>query len=524
MKKQLLLITLLIGVMFNSYSQSIQIEGIKGRYFSGVHEIHTGESDEVHGYYTSYVLEKAKKGMRTFQFALINKEVTEVIKTNIELHKHSQINNTVFNGNSFLISWDDRKNKKSVFKIIDSNGKIVATKEIEVNKKRKVGTVVYPMSSGEGFYIVRSEFNKNTFGYSIEKVDNHLKQIWKKDHIPAKGRKGIAGLIDTPTRFAVWEEVMPKGNKQKPMIVCYDAKTGNKIFERDGFDGASTILFNRLKFDKSGNLYAGGAYVDGEKYKSVNNNGIYLLKLDQNGKEVIYTKVENRGKIQAALKTTTSGRKGLAIGSKDKVFIEDLIITDDGIVVVSEMFRKNANMTPASIQDVRDLITGKFIARRRYYGNNDKRSKVTFQIMDFMLFKFSNNGKLENLKPIFKEEYNKITVWDYSFMGGQAMARMVRKKGWFDYGFTITDDNGKSHMVTKYNATKNKPIVYTYNLSNNFTKSKIDLKQEARIDLEASKVGHFDVMRNTNNTIAVAYFQKKLKRITINIESLFEVQ
>lgn len=515
MKKNIAFV-LFVFSAFLAISQSVEINEVKNSRFTGVHPITDGEDGEVSGYYTYYMLEKQKKGIRVLEFAIIDKGVKQVNKIPLELHKYANINDIVFNGVNFLISWDDWKNKKTVLKVISKAGKIIKSQEFTYEKRSQVGTFTYPMAEGKGFYVIRNEYRSKVQGYSIQKVDNDLKQIWKKDYIPEKGVKKVSDLVNTNNRLVIWEENAPKGKQTKPSIICMDATTGAKIFEREGYDGASTILYNQLRIDDKGNVYAGGSYVDGIKYKSVNNNGIYLLKLDERGKEVLYNKVDNKDRIQAALKSTS---KGFTIGSKDKVFVEDLIIENDQVIVVSEMFRLNANMTPVAIQQTRDAITGKYIGGAT---DNDK-SKYVFQIMDFMLFKFSQKGVLAEIKPITKEDYNKITVWNpYSSMYGMDLAKKMSEFGWFDYSFTTTDNNGKKVMVCKNNASPRKPEVFTYSLDGNYAQTKINLKQEAKIDLEKAKVGYFNSLKNDDGKVVVAYYQKKLKKITINLEELFK--
>lgn len=516
MKKLLFAYVAIILSALSVYAQSIEINDVKKTKFSGVYPILSGESGEVNGYFTYYMLEKGKKGMRTFQFALMNNEMTELKKTDLELHKNSSINATVFNGKFLMISWDDFKNKKTVVKLIDTKGIVVKSKEFPFEKVRYAGTSVYPMKGGEGFYITRPEKRKKgILGYSIQKINNDLAVIWKQDVLPTRGSKSVKDLVNVEDRLVVWEENSPKGNKKRPAIVCFEADKGAKVFEREGYDGVSTILNNQLRIDKDNNIYAGGAYIDGDKYSSVNNDGIYLLKLDPNGKEILYTKVSNKEKIQQALKANS---KGFALGSKDKVFIEDLILVDDHIIVVSEMFKKNMNMTPKPVQQTRDLITGKYVGWAEQ--NND--SKVTFEIKDFILFKFTQKGDLEEIKVIKKDKTNKITVWgSLTNLRGMDLAKLLAQRGWFDYGFTTLDQSGNSLMVCSNNATS-KPDIAVYNVNEQYAKIKVNLKQQAKVDLEKAQVSYFKPIKNNKGKIAVAYYQKKLQKITVNLESIYE--
>ena len=162
-----------------------------------------------------------------------------------------------------------------------------------------------------------------------------------------------------------------------------------------------------------------------------------------------------------------------------------------------------------------------FIGDISYRDESGKAPKVTFEIMDYILFKFAKDGELIEIKPIVKEKYNKLTVYSpFVNLYGMSMAAVVERLGWFDYGFTTTNLNGDKIMVCSNNAEARKPQVFSYELKDDFNKVQIDLKQEANINLDEGKVSYFKTMRNDGSKIAVAYYQRKLKRITINIESL----
>lgn len=315
----------------------------------------------------------------------------------------------------------------------------------------------------------------------------------------------------------------------KPFITCYDAKTGSKYFSKDAYDGTSTLLYNQLRIDEDGSIFAGGAYIDGEKTKDVNVSGIYVLKLGTEGKEIINTKVNNAEKIQAALNEIADG---FALGSKEKVFVEDLIIEGDYILVISEMFRKNLNATPWRAQWTRDRLTGKYIGSPD--PNSKTQIKFVMQIMDYIIFKFDKNGELVEIKPIAKEKNNKITCWyPYAYQGGMELAKTLYNAGWFDYSFVEKNQNGELVMVCKDNAEAEKggkslegrlldkgPQVFTYTLKDDYPQKTVNLKQQGKVDLEKGKVGYFNVIRNSEGKIVLVYFQKKLKKVSIAIESL----
>lgn len=515
--KKLKLLSVAITLSICAFNQSVEINGVKGSRFEGVYPIIGGQDMASEGFYTYYLVEK-EKGIKTFEFSLIDKAVTSVSKTQVSLQKWATINNTVFNGKMFLISWEEWKNKRLVLNVINESGEIVTNKNFPVEKRFELQAKVFPNNTGNGFYIVRKFKNKNTTGYSIEKVDNELNRIWLIEETPSKGVMRVLDLINTPDRLVVWQETGMSFNKLKPFIVSYEANTGAKVFEKDGYDGKTTILYNEMRLDDEGNLILGGAYVKGEKYRSVNNNGIYIKKYDKDGNEILYTKVDNKEKIQEALKATS---KGLTVGSKDKVFVEDLILDGDDIIVISEMFRKNANITPMKVQFPRDILIGKFIGDIHYKNEQGNSPKVTFEIMDFMLFEFNAEGGLGQIKPIKKEDYNKITCY-YPYVNyfGMDLAKAMYKIGWFDYAFTTTNSNDEKIMVCKNNASPRKPELFFYTMDQSYAQKKINLKKEGKIDLEKAKVSYFNALRAERGKVAVVYYQRNLSKITINLESI----
>jgi len=201
--------------------------------------------------------------------------------------------------------------------------------------------------------------------------------------------------------------------------------------------------------------------------------------------------------------------------------VEDLILQDDKIIVVSEMFRKNTNITPAAVQATRDLITGKYVGYAGGGSQPNEKGKVVMDIRDYIFFVFNQEGSLEEIQPGIKDDNNKITCWyPYQSLPGMNLAKQLHAAGWFDYAFNTLDDNGETILICKDNSSGNKPNVYSFNLTKNYLKNTINLKHQAKIDLEKGKVSYFDVMKNDKGKMVNVYYQRKLNKITLTLETI----
>ena len=62
------------------------------------------------------------------------------------------------------------------------------------------------------------------------------------------------------------------------------------------------------------------------------------------------------------------------------------------------------------------------------YRDENGKAKVTFEIMDYILFKFDNEGSLLEIKPVTKDGYNKLTVYHpHVNLYGMSMAAVVER-------------------------------------------------------------------------------------------------
>lgn len=522
MKKYLLLI---IFFTWKSvcFSQMLEFNDISKRDYNGVFTI-KDQNEKVQGYYTYYEQEKEGKGMRLYEFAFADKNLGNVKKYNISIHKRAEINNIVFNDKYLLISYDDVKNKKIIFTTINTDGEKIGYNEYEVAKRKNVEGDFYP-AAGDGFYFVKPNIVKGRTGYILVKYDNNLKELWTKEVMPdAKSKVRYLhpeDILVSDNLLIIAQNTGLSVKKYQLNILGFDAASGSKTFDYETYDGTATPVYNAMKFEDNGDILVSGTYENKDYINDINYDGVYILKLSNEGKKLMFTKVDYKENIQEILKATSRSN---GIGSKDKIFLEDVIHEGDSYYIIGEMFKKNyqaANLGGAFAlaQGIRDAVTGKYIG---YHNSNSNAPTYTLEIMDYILIRFDEQGNYVETKPLLKEKYNKISVlYPYNLMGGLRIARTMRYFGWFDYAFVTKNPADGKNIIICADQSKNKPEVYFYELDNQFRKSNVNLKQRAKVILdEDAKVNYFRVLENQENKMVVVYYQRKLKKASLTMEEI----
>jgi hypothetical protein len=459
--------------------------------------------------------------MRLYEFAFTDKNLGSVKKYSLSIHRSAEINNVVFNDKYLLISYDDIKNKKIVFTTINTDGQKIGSQEYEVAKRRNVEGDFYP-SQGDGFYLVKPNTVKGRTGYILQKYDNNLKELWTQEVMPdPKGKVeylSVEDILVSGERLIIAQNTGVSIAKYRLNIVGHDSRSGTKVFDYETYDGEATPVFNTMRIEDNGDLLVSGTYENNDYIGDVNFDGVFILKLSTEGKKQLFTKVSYKEKIQQVLKATSRSN---GIGSKDKFFLEDVIHENGSYYIVGETFRKNyqaSNLGGAFklVQNIKDVASGKWI------GYDNGTAAMTFEIMDYMVVRFDEQGNYMETKPLMKEKYNKISVYaPYNGFGGLRLARIMRYSGWFDYGFVSKNPlDGKNILICSDQSDK-KPDVYFYELDNQFKKSTLNLRQRAQVMLDDdARVNYFRVLRNENDKVAVVYYQRKVKKASLTLENL----
>jgi hypothetical protein len=503
MKKLLLLVLLSIISITAIQAQSAEITNVRRREFRGVFPIMNKATNEVKGYYTFYVNEKVGGGMVNFIVDIFDKELNLLKETPITITKYSSVDGAEFNGTDFLFVFNDFMKKKLTYVTMDADGEIIKQKVITEEKRYAATADVY--TAQDGFFIVKP-IKEKKWGYSIEKVDRELNSLWEKSSMVEKGMVAVEAVEASTDRIVVIEVKKPTmmSSKATANLICLSDDSGEEIYNYPLYDGESTCMPSAFLIDKDNNVITGGMYFEGEIWDAVNSDGIFFLKLNAEGEKVSYSKEDWDKGIAAFIKNATA--KSLTIGSKPKVIFEEIVETSDGNYrLIGETFKKNLSMVS--------------IGKDAYIGdpNSDNNRQVyTFEIMDFILFKYTSNAELSNVSVIPKEHTKVLCYYPYNQIGGIRLAQIVKDFGYFNFAFVTTlPESTEPLLVSKNFLDKEAYIgINTIDQEDNNEMHKIPINRKE------FRGGSGGVMPCQPGKVAVFTFSRKEQTINIYFEDI----
>ncbi|PCJ79921.1 MAG: hypothetical protein COA49_10230 [Bacteroidetes bacterium] len=506
MKKLLFLIPLIFLLFISStYSQSVELTDIQKREFRGVFPILNKNTNSVKGYYSFYVNEKAEAGRRNFVIVIFDEKLDLLNKTSISISKRSVVDGAEFDGENFLFIFNDLIKKRRTLITCDSDGNIIKEKHVQESKGSNYNASVYTSSNG-GFYIVMPIREKKT-GYSVEKVDKDLNTLWERRFMPNKGFIGVATIESGEGMIIMIQQTKPSLMSKKigANLVALDDETGEEEFVYPLYDGNITRQPSAFAIGSNHEIITAGMYFDGEKWDGKNSDGIFFLKLSADGEEIISTTENWDEGIQQIIKD--GSKKTFTISSKPKVLFHDIIVNEAGnYQVIGETFKKSFQLVSIISKDI---ITGRYIGNI----NSENAKPITFEIMDFIIFNFDNDGEMSGINMITKE-HTKISCYPpYSRYGGLSLAIKVRDYGWFNYKFMQSATGSEDSKMVSCLFVQD-PYIGIYS----FEDGEYSDLERIPITKKSIRGGGMGVMPGSPGNLGVYIYSKKEKSLLIYLQ------
>ncbi|MFZ5554250.1 MAG: DUF6770 family protein [Bacteroidota bacterium] len=501
MRKIHLLSVLILVVLLvkNSRAQSVELTEISKKEFKGVHPIMDNSTNEVKGYYCYYVRERQGKETE-FVVALFNKSLVLIKQTPIVMTKRSAVDGSCFNGKEFLFVFNDPVKKALSYVSMDTTGKIIKTKGVTEEKSYTATADVFP--GEDGFFIIKPIKEKKV-GYSVEKLDRELNSVWEKRYTVETGIATAENVLSQNGKVMIVQMYRPKliSKKVDMKLICLEDKTGNDVFVSNLGNGESTLIPTSFLVDKDQNVVAGGMYFDGEKYTETNSDGIFLMKYDKSGKELFVSKDDwDNGLKKAIAKNTKST---VALGTKPRVYFHSITESEKGYQIISETFRMNYQLVSSGLKD---LITGRWIGSM----GGDDNKPITFEVLDFLVFNYSNDGKLSEFNIIEKEHTKISCYYPYNRMAGLRLAHAIKSFRYFDYAFTTKMPGQTGEFLISCHYSKNPNFGIT-----SLEPDKMSETKHIPIDKRTIKDGSIGVLKNNPGKVVVFIYNRKEENLIL---------
>ncbi len=408
------------------------------------------------GYAFTNIGKKNKDDTRDFLVKYYDENLNNTHSISINTPKNQSKESLVFNGANFLSIFQDFKEKKYVYYIHDMESNELAKKEYvfkekikgEKNYKETLPHISFYDETGFVFFkSVRGE----KWGYTVEKVDNKLNTVWTYSFIPEKGyvdylrpvvnENGIAFLEFVPNR-SVQMSVGGIGKDDKDFynLVILDKETGKLSGKYNLLQSGDYLTPTSIVIEEDQSVLLGGMYTNSISDKKNNSTGTYLAKISAQGKEVFMTKLPWKDESNGLQKFLSSGKKKKGLSFTPKVKYHRISKVDGKYYLVGEIFEKA-------------ISAGGMAAKLALKALGDKEegpSDISFNILDFIVLTFDQDGKLVN-KALAKKP--KKTIFQESndvLSGGMSQAENLE----FDYAFTTKDGTNDKGVFFKAQETK----------------------------------------------------------------------
>lgn len=482
---------------------SITITDIQKKEFRGVRPIINQVNEEVEGYYTLYVNEKVDNKQSEFILAILDTELKIIKQLSIAMDKKTTIQSAAYNGECFLFLFNgtpiasmDLNNRQNVYfgkysltlVTISKKGEILGTKGIELKGRESQAdsdAEAYA-AMNDGFYIYRPRIVKaaSIWGYSIEYVDNQLNTRWEKQFIPEKGFISAEAIETIGDKLMIIQLFKKKYMTAKADInlLAINSQTGDTDYNYPLYTDEVTLLPSCFYAEKSG-IVCSGIYAEGNTINGQAADGMFFLKLNNKGEKEQLSMVNWKDGLDDVLKST---KKTINLGSKPMVLFHKIIKSKEGqYQLIGETYKVSAQTTmkaPTFLNSKRVIGDPYFRSSSTASHNNNSSSTTNgfpavsntqsqnpsriWTVQDFVIFNFSEDGKITNINKIEKE-HTSFTVYSYILKGcltPSGMLQRLKERYVFDFAFSTKKKDSDQEIIVSRNFAKAKPYIGMFSI------------------------------------------------------------
>ncbi|MFK8007458.1 MAG: DUF6770 family protein [Saprospiraceae bacterium] len=463
----------------------------------------------IQGYYFFYKMDRKSRKTNVYGLQILDQNLEKIALKKIEGPKHLVLLEGVYNGNSIMLKFYDRKGKKYDFKQYDANAKLITSKSMDVRRlyaaasKSSTGSddeidgVSLFSIPGKGFAHILMKKHKKV-GFQIDYMSDDGETYW--DYSSNKDTKEVffAEFLAANEDILLLSVISKKkllSKKLRYSVLALDINTGEKLYEKPLEDKNRPVQVMNAFIDPStkkatlfGLYYKKGG--DPIKDKSV---GLFSYTLDNDGK---YENKELTSWAKGVSKFLPVNAKGNMKG-KGYIFFHKIVRTaDDKILAVGEMFNKEANALGLIARDV---------------------SLAKIVVKDMYVFEFNSEFKLQGVE-VFEKTKASVNLESGALLTGpQRLAYSVNYRGGFGYEYTQRNQDNSIFTFGYINREKKKGAKTKYIFGavtyadGEYTSDKVDLGRRAsNIAVFPAKPGH----------VMIIEYIRKEKKLEMRLEKI----
>lgn len=403
------------------------------------------QGSEVKGYYMFYQTDKIDRKTNAYQLRILDQNLNEVGNRQIEESRYIALLEGSYNEKSILLKFYDTKEKQLKFHQYDHQGKLLTEKVMEVDSKYDV--MVYNNEASNNEIQGTKLFAIPEKGFVHYNVKNYKKLGYSIDFIPEKGLKGWtytsdpkSSEIEAASFATLTPHMLLNAVAKKPSMLSKDATfylmgidvtTGKKLFEKKLEDSKYSLqILNSYQDENTGNtILFGQYYAETDKMFKENSLGIFSVGIDNTGNITSEKYISWSKDVTQFLPANQRGK-----------------IQDMGYLYFHKIAKNAKGEVFAIAEQYRKAADGVGIAIAALGGGT---SVVKMVVEDLVVFQFSPDFTLTDVKIFEKEKSSVALPQGYGMVSTALLGHYIKSRGWFDYTFTQLN-NDQTILTTGY--------------------------------------------------------------------------
>ncbi len=443
-------------ILFQTFSQSIDLEGVTKAGFKGLRKV--GNS----GYYVQYMetIIDGKRATQKVHLSLLDNDLKVTMDFAVQVRETEAVENVGYSDGKFMVITSSNIKRTRTFTVVDKEGNVIATKEFDKVLRRLLEkpAAILPYEGSD--FVVINYLKEKKIGYSVERYDANLEMKYSTITVPDKKKLYPVDFFISGNQVYVLEFFTPDVTDYfEYHLASYDLETGELKFKvqlKDPETNASGFA-TFIKPSKEGGVITGGMYFNGNRTKGENSNGFFASNISKDG-QAKFSFIEWK-QVKDQLKD--EGTSGF-FGGSTRTFMHDIVVNDDGsFTLIGENYRYG----DADLAGDKGKST---MAKIGSFTSSNKDQAVT--VVDYALMDFSADAEFTGIRK--KDEAECITVVKNSTEKDQEpykshkqtlnVANILNNNGYFPYRFTINKGNDKYLVsVARYELQAKEQLYFT---------------------------------------------------------------